>query len=214
MDQSALLRPGLLDGRTIALGGGGPFAASLAVLGATTATLPQTLDEQEATAHVRGALASHGALELLVHDLRPAFGGGGHDGLRAALDGAWVTVRAVANAAWIEPGRPGRIVLVAPAPPGTAVAPAPAGAAAPPAPPGTAPDPHADAVRGAVENIARTLSIEWSRHGIRTVAITPGARTTDGQLAALAAYLASPAGDYFSGARLALGEAPAPPPPD
>jgi NAD(P)-dependent dehydrogenase (short-subunit alcohol dehydrogenase family) len=105
-------------------------------------------------------------------------------------------------------------VLVAPAPPGTAVAPAPAGAAAPPAPPGTAPDPHADAVRGAVENIARTLSIEWSRHGIRTVAITPGARTTDGQLAALAAYLASPAGDYFSGARLALGEAPAPPPPD
>jgi NAD(P)-dependent dehydrogenase (short-subunit alcohol dehydrogenase family) len=185
MDPRSLLRPGLLDGRTIALGGGGPFADGLGGLGATPATLPQTLDEEAAATHVQGALAAHGALDALVHDLRPAFGSGGHDGLRAALDGAWVTIRAVADAAWIEPAKPGRIVLVAPRP-------------------GSA---DAEGVRGAVENMARTLSIEWSRFGIRTVAITPGARTTDGELAALAAYLASPAGDYFSGARLALGEA-------
>lgn len=188
MDPTALLRPGLLDGRTIALGGGGPFGPALAELGATPATLPLTLDEDDAAAHARAAVTAHGALAALVHDLRPAFGSGGHDGLRASLDGAWVTIRAVANAAWIEPARDGgTVVLVAPAP-------------------GGAEDPQAEGVRGAAENIARTLSIEWSRFGIRTVAITPGPRTTDGKLAALAAYLVSPAGDYFSGARLALGE--------
>lgn len=186
MDPSALLRPGLLTGRVVALGGGSAFGPSLAALGATTAALPVTLDEEEAATHAGGALAAHGSLDVLVHDLRPAFGGGGHDGLRAALDAAWVTVRAVANAAWVAGERDGKVALVAPSP--------------------DAADPHAAGVRGAVENMARTLSIEWSRYGIRTVAITPGARTTDGQLAALAAYLASPAGDYFSGARLALGE--------
>ncbi|MDW5594403.1 hypothetical protein VSS74_08650 [Conexibacter stalactiti] len=187
MDPTALLRPGLLDGRTIALGGGGPFGPALAELGATPATLPLTLDEDDAASHARAAVTAHGALDALVHDLRPAFGSGGDDGLGATLDGAWVTIRAVANAAWIEPARAGKVVLVAP-------------------PPRGAEDPQADGVRGAAENIARTLSIEWSRFGIRTVAITPGARTTDGELAALAAYLVSPAGDYFSGARLALGE--------
>lgn len=187
MDPSALLRPGLLAGRVVALGGGSAFGPSLAALGAVTAALPVTLDEDDASAHVLGALRAHGSLDVLVHDLRPAFGDGGHDGLRGALDSAWVTVRAVANAAWVAAERDGRIALVAP-------------------PSGAAPDPDAEAVRGAAENMARTLSIEWSRYGIRTVAITPGAQTTDGQLAALAAYLASPAGDYFSGARLALGE--------
>lgn len=186
MDPTALLRPGLLTGIVIALGGGGPFAPSLVALGATAATLPQTLEEQAASEHAQGALAAHGAIDALVHDLRPAFGVGGVEGLRAALDGAWVTVRAVANAAWVEPGRAGRAVLIAPGP--------------------SSEDPHAEGVRGAAENMARTLSIEWSRFGIRAVAITPGARTTDGELAALAAYLASPAGDYFSGARLSLGE--------
>jgi NAD(P)-dependent dehydrogenase (short-subunit alcohol dehydrogenase family) len=187
MDPTALLRPGLLDGRTIALGGGGPFAPSLTALGATPATLPATADEDEATAHAQAAVAAHGALDGLVHDLRPAFGAGGHAGLRATLDVAWATIRAVANAAWIEPGRAGALVLVAP-------------------PPGGPPRPEAEGVRGAAENIARTLSIEWARFSIGPVAITPGARTTDGELAALAAYLVSPAGAYFSGTRLALGE--------
>ncbi|ADB50009.1 Rossmann-fold NAD(P)-binding domain-containing protein [Conexibacter woesei] len=201
MDASALLRPGLLAGRVVALGGGSAFGPSLAALGAVTAALPVTLDEDDASAHALGALRAHGSLDVLVHDLRPAFGSGGHDGMRAALDSAWVTVRAVANAAWVDAERDGRIALVAP-PPGSADG-----------VPGTgAPDPDAEAVRGAVENMARTLSIEWSRYGIRTVAITPGAQTTDGQLAALAAYLASPAGDYFSGARLALGEVDSPSP--
>jgi len=188
MDPRSLLRPGLLDGVTVALGGGGAFGPELAALGATPATLPVTLDEQSAAEHARAARVAHGGVDVLLHDLRPQFGAGGGDGLRAALDSAWVTVRAVANAAWIgeETGPPGKVVLVAP-------------------PPADG-DPAAAGVRGAAENMARTLSIEWSRFGIRVVALTPGPATGDGELAALAGYLASPAGDYFSGTRLALGE--------
>ncbi|HEX4806027.1 MAG TPA: hypothetical protein VFU94_09010 [Conexibacter sp.] len=189
MDATALLRSGLLDGRLIALGGGGDGAlgAPLAALGARTVRLPATTDEDAMAAAVDPAT------EVLVHDLRPAFA----DGLRAALDLAWVTVRAVANGAFI-PGTDagpasgtrnggGNVTLIAP----------------PASPDG---DPAAAGARAAAENLARTLSIEWARHGIATVAITPAADGDDAQLAALAAYLASAAGDYFSGCRLALGE--------
>src|ERR671934_252664 len=48
--------------------------------------------------------------------------------------------------------------------------------------------------RAGLENLARTLSIEWARHAVTTVAIAPGASTSAGELAALVAYLASPAG--------------------
>lgn len=186
MDATALLRPHLLDGRLVALGGGGDGALGgpLAALGARTAALPATLDEAAMAAAVEPRT------DALVHDLRPAFA----DGLRAALDLAWVTVRAVATVAFIpEAGAGpaagtrggGKVTLIAP----------PAG-----------PHPSAAAARAAAENLARTLSIEWARHGITTVAIAPGAETGEAQLAALAAYIASPAGDYFSGCRLALGE--------
>jgi NAD(P)-dependent dehydrogenase (short-subunit alcohol dehydrogenase family) len=199
MDATALLRPGLLDGRRVALGGGGDagwLAAPLGALGARAELLPALPDEDAMAAAVDPAT------EVLVHDLRPAFAAGGNDALRATLDLAWVTVRAVANAAFIPEWGPGpasgghvaasgtrsggRIALVAPAPDdgGPAVA----------------------GVRAATENLARTLSIEWARHTITTVAITPSAGTDDAQLAALAAFLASPAGDYWSGCRLALGE--------
>jgi len=182
MDATALLRSGLLDGRLVAVGGGAGDAlgAPLAALGARLAPLPTALDEDAMAAAVDPAT------DVLLHDLRPAFA----DGLRAALDLAWVTVRAVANAAFI-PGTPssggGKVTLIAPHA-------APAG------------DPAVAGARAATENLARTLSIEWARHGIATVAITPGADSDDAQLAALAAFLASPAGDYFSGCRLALGE--------
>jgi branched-chain amino acid aminotransferase len=46
--------------------------------------------------------------------------------------------------------------------------------------------------------MARTLSIEWARLGIRPVAVHPGTATPAGEVAELAAYLASPAGAYFS----------------
>ncbi len=193
MDATALLRPGLLDGRAVALGGGGDaFAAPLAALGARLAPLPATLDEDAMAAAVdRGT-------GVLVHDLRPAFA----DGLRAALDLAWVTVRAVATVAFIPRSDP------EPTASGDVAASATGGGKvtliAPPADPGG--DPAVAAARAGAENLARTLSIEWARHGIAIVAITPGPDADDAQLAALAAYLASPAGDYFSGCRLARGD--------
>ncbi len=200
MDATALLRPHLLDGVVVALGGGGANAlgAALAALGAATASLPATPDEDALAAAVDPQT------DVLVHDLRPAFADGGEDRLRATLDLAWVTVRAVANAAFI---------------PGSGAGPASGGHVAASgtrsggkvtlvAPPADEADPAAAGVRAAAENLARTLSIEWARHGIVTVAIAPGAATTDAELAALAAFLASPAGDYWSGCRLSLDELP------
>src|SRR6185436_3313345 len=107
MDATALLRPGLLDGRVVALGGGGPhdaLAGPLAALGAATPRLPATLDEDAMAAAVDPATG------VLLHDLRPAFAAGGDD----ALDLAWVTVRAVASTAFIPDARGGKVALIAP----------------------------------------------------------------------------------------------------
>jgi NAD(P)-dependent dehydrogenase (short-subunit alcohol dehydrogenase family) len=188
MDATALLRPHLLDGLVVAFGGGdaAPLAPPLAALGAVTSSLPATLDEDALSA------AADPLTDVLVHDLRPAFAGGrGDAALRATLDLAWVTVRAVANAAFIPGARGGKVTLIAPRADGSASA-----------------DVAVAGVRAAAENLARTLSIEWARHGIVTAAIAPGAGTANAEIAALAAYLASPAGDYVSGCRLALGELP------
>jgi citronellol/citronellal dehydrogenase len=89
---------------------------------------------------------------------------------------------------------------------------------------------HSSAARAAVENLTRVLSIEWARFGIRLTALAAGhfgtetLRTkyprqvvegvagtvplgrlgTEEEFAWLVAYLATPAGDYFSGAVLTL----------
>jgi NAD(P)-dependent dehydrogenase (short-subunit alcohol dehydrogenase family) len=100
-----------------------------------------------------------------------------------ALEASWRVTQAVANAAFIERGAAGRIVYVAPAPD--------AGV-------------QADAARAGLENLARTLSIEWARYGISPLTIAPGAATSPAEIAALVGYLASPAGAYFSGCLLDL----------
>jgi NAD(P)-dependent dehydrogenase (short-subunit alcohol dehydrogenase family) len=91
--------------------------------------------------------------------------------------------RAVANAAFLPDDRGGRVLFVAPPPD--------AGR-------------HAEAARAGLENLARTLSIEWARHGIVLAAIAPRATSAAGEVATLCAYLASPAGAYFSGCLLDL----------
>jgi hypothetical protein len=111
--------------------------------------------------------------DVLVWDGAAAFAAAaGVDAVRAALDGAWAAIQPRAT-------RPMLLLLLAP-------------------PPG---DAHAEAARAGLENLARTLSIEWARMGIRPVAIHPGAATAAGEVAELAAFLASPAGAYYSGCR-------------
>jgi hypothetical protein len=138
---------------------------------------------------VGAALAELGAstdgdFDAIVYDAREAFADGGAEGLASASAQAWTTIRELAAETLIPAQRPGKVVLIAPRPD--------AGA-------------FAQASRAALENLARTLSVEWARYGITATAITPGATTTDDQLAELVCFLASPAGDYFSGCRFSLG---------
>lgn len=177
-----LFRPGLLDGVAVALAGPvrAPIAATLGDLGADTRALDIASDED--------APPGAAGLHALVFDAAAPFAAASQDDelgpLRAAGDAAWIATRAVANAAWIEPKQPGgKVVLVAPRP---------------------ADGVHAHAARAALENLSRTLSIEWSRYGIRTTTITPGEGTSDDDVAGVVAYLVSRAGDYYSGARLEL----------
>jgi NAD(P)-dependent dehydrogenase (short-subunit alcohol dehydrogenase family) len=185
-DVLQLLRAGLLDGRPVALAGPArpEIADALGALGADVRPLEADLADEAATEEAAAAL---GPVAALVIDAAQRFQDADPADelapLRAALDGAWSAARAIANAAWIEPQAPGKLVLLAPAPGG---------------------GPHAEAARDALENMARTLSIEWSRFGVRSTTIAPGDATPAGEVAALTAYLLSPAGDYFSGCRLDL----------
>jgi citronellol/citronellal dehydrogenase len=103
-------------------------------------------------------------------DAGRVFGAGGEAALRVGLDGSWSAILAGVGA-----DRAGQVLIVGPRPD--------AGA-------------FAGALRAGLENLARTLSIEWSRYGWRTVTILPGRLTSDAELAEVVAFLASPAGDY------------------
>jgi citronellol/citronellal dehydrogenase len=89
---------------------------------------------------------------------------------------------------------------------------------------------HSGAARAAVENMMRTLAIEWARFGIRTCALAAGQFATETlltkypqvvvdnlersipigragraeEMAWLVAYLASPAGDFVSGTTITI----------
>ncbi|MGH2875676.1 MAG: hypothetical protein ACRDLV_05445, partial [Solirubrobacteraceae bacterium] len=173
---------GLLDGRRVALVQADGIGKRLTELRATVETLPADtlVDEQAAAAWARERAPLHG----LVIDAAAVFGEGGAGPLQAALDLAWRATRGVATGAMIEQSDPGRLVLVAPRP--------------------DAGD-HAEAARAGLENMARTLSVEWARFQITAVAIGPGRETADAEVAELAAFVVSPAGGYLSGCRLDLG---------
>ena len=164
---------------------------------------------------VDDVVARHGRVDTLVNnaggqymspaeDLTPK---GFETVVRLNLLGTWLMTHAVATKSMI-PGDGGKVISVTLSPhhglPGMA---------------------HSSAARAAVENLMRVLSIEWARFNIRTTAIASGhfrteaikkypepvqagvARTVPLQRlgeaeeqAWLVAYLASPAGDYYSGA--------------
>lgn len=182
-------------------------------------------EEEQVDALVNETLERHGRIDLLVNNaggqfLTPAediTAKGFRTVMRLNVEGTWLMTHAVATRAMMgEPdGEPrgGKIVNVTLSPhhglPGMA---------------------HSSAARAAVENLTRVLSIEWARFGIRLTAVAAGhfatetlmtkypkpvvdavAGTvplgrlgTEDEFAWLVAYLASPAGDYFSGAILTL----------
>jgi citronellol/citronellal dehydrogenase len=204
-----LLRPGLLEGTSVLLAGTAEPLAPLGVAVSEACTelgahvlmcAADVADEAIVDELVIAAVAESGGLDLLVVDGAGLFAHGtadsadAHAALRICLDATWNVTRAVVNLAFLgaEPSssnRPGscsptrRILYLAPA--------SDAGE-------------HAGAARAGLENLGRTLSIEWARHGITLVTIAPGETTAAGEVAALTAYLASPAGAYFSGCLLDL----------
>jgi NAD(P)-dependent dehydrogenase (short-subunit alcohol dehydrogenase family) len=232
-ESSELLRAGLLDGVGVLLaraaagereragepesarGRSSPGAAlrsGCEALGARvieTAMLadgtPHARREGELEAEIDGELA-RGAIDMLVVDAAEVYATAAHravgaaergalseasaggdaaerDALAACLGASWEITRATVGRAFLAREHGGRIVYLAPA--------ADAGE-------------HAEAARAGLENLARTLSIEWARRRITAVAIAPAASTRAGEVAALVAYLASPAGAYFSGCLLDL----------
>src|ERR687885_2908104 len=176
-------------------------------------------EEDHVTALVDGVLERHGRLDTLVNnaggqymspaeDLTPK---GFDTVVRLNLIGTWLMTHAVATRAMIPAGG-GKIVNVTLSPHH-----------------GLPAMTHSSAARAAVENMTRVLSIEWARFQIKLPAIAAGhfdtearekypepvragvARTVPLQRlgrpeehAWLCAFLASPAGDYYSGAVITL----------
>jgi citronellol/citronellal dehydrogenase len=216
IDATEMLRPGLLAGvgvvvaRARSAGALEPRAALTAGVAGACSALGASVfecslaasgeleaDDAATRESVEQALAELSEVSLLLVDAASSFSaahdsdaagcdrqaGAGAADLVRALEASWRITQAVANAVFIERGASGRIVYVSPAPD--------AGA-------------QADAARAGLENLARTLSIEWARYGIAPLTIAPGAATSPAEIAALVGYLASPAGDYFSGCLLDL----------
>lgn len=244
---SRIFADGLLDGQVIVVTGGGSglgraTAIELTACGATVVVAgrrPEPLeetaamceggrchsqqcdirDEAQVASLVDAVLDRHGRIDTLVNNAGGQFMSPAEDisakGFRTVvglnLEGTWLMTYAVATRAMI-PGGGGKVVNVTLSPhhglPGMA---------------------HSSAARAAVENMTRTLSIEWARFNIRLTAIASGHFATDvlrkypkpvyegvartvpaGRLgrpeeqAWLIAYLASPAGDYHSGSVLTI----------
>ncbi|HEX2467730.1 MAG TPA: SDR family oxidoreductase [Solirubrobacterales bacterium] len=247
---SSIFVAGLLDGQVCVVSGAGTglgkaTALELARLGATVVgcgrrrePLDRTVAEIEALggvaeaqsmdirdddavdALVDGVLERHGRLDLLVNNAGGQFLSPAEaispKGFRTVIElnvtGTWLMTHAAATKAFI-PRRSGKVVSITISPhngmPGMV---------------------HSGAARAAVENMMRTLSIEWARFQIKLCAIAAGQfdtevlrtkyprpvaenvhRTvplqrlgTEQEMAWMIAYLASPAGDFVSGAVLTL----------
>ena len=165
-----ILRDGVLAGTHVVVAGAGELGVAVreraAALGASVSAREVDPWGEE--------VPFEGEADVLVYDAP--------EGMQAALDGAWLTIRPVARAAMIERGG-GLIVLLAPQP-------------------GSA---EAEAARAGLENLARTLSVEWARFAVRPVAILPGDATSPAEVAELVAFLVSPAGGYYSGCAFTMG---------
>jgi citronellol/citronellal dehydrogenase len=242
---SRIFAPGLLDGRVCVVSGAGTglgkaTSLELARLGATVVGCgrrPEPLegmvaevteaggvaesepldirDSEAVDGFIDGVVERHGRLDVLVNNAGGQFLSPAEaitpNGFRTVIElnvqGTWQMTHAAATKAFI-PQREGKVVSLTVSPhmgfPGMV---------------------HTGAARAGVENMMRTLSIEWARFGVRAVAVAVGqfdtetlrtkypkqvvdnvANTvplgrlgTEQEMAWLVAYLASPAGDFFSG---------------
>jgi citronellol/citronellal dehydrogenase len=244
-EPSQIFRPGLLDGQVCVVSGAGtglgkatalelarlgakiavcgrrpePIEAAVAEIeaagGEASATAMDIREEHAVDGFVDEVLERYGRLDVLVNNAGGQFMGPAEaitpKGFRTVIElnvlGTWLMTHAAATKAFIPQGG-GKVVSVTLSPhngmPGMA---------------------HSGAARAAVENMMRTLSVEWARFQIKLCAIAAGQfdtetlRTkypkevveaipqtvplgrlgTEEEWAWLIAYLASPAGDFFSG---------------
>lgn len=188
------LRDDLLEGVSVLLArpghaasptptGSGPAPAIGSAIGglgaAVTAFTPELDETGEGGAEW---VRARGRFDALLFDASQAALAGVED-LRTLTEDAWGAVSACATAGFIPDADGGRIVLLTPA---------------------RESGPYASAAASALENLARTLSVEWARHAITTTAVVPSIATDSADLHAAVAFLLSRAGAYFSGTRLDL----------
>jgi citronellol/citronellal dehydrogenase len=191
-------------------------AADTAAVGAVHPLVCDIREEEQVGRFVDRVLAEHHRIDMLVNNaggqfLAPAESitpKGFRTVIRLNVEGTWLVTHAVATKAMIPSGRGGRVVSVTLSPhngmPGMA---------------------HSGAARAAVENLMRTLSVEWARFGIGLLAVAAGQFETQTLLtkypqaivervadtiparrlgsahefAMLLTYLCSPAAEFLSG---------------
>ena len=247
---SSIFLPGLLEGQVCVISGAGTglgraAANELAGLGATVVgcgrreePLAEMVaevtgagakaesdaldirDDEAVDAFIDGVVERHGRIDVLVNNAGGQFMSPAEaispKGFRTVMElnvqGTWHMTHAAATKAFI-PQNGGKVLSVTLSPhngmPGMV---------------------HSGAARAAVENMMRTLSVEWSRFQIKLVALAAGQfdtetlRTkypkvvvdnvastvplgrlgTESEMAWLIAFLASPAGDFFSGTTITI----------
>jgi NAD(P)-dependent dehydrogenase (short-subunit alcohol dehydrogenase family) len=199
--------PWLEGKRALVVGAGAAVdavAEALAAHGADVAKLPAAIDELAVTALLAEAQAQlKGSVDLLVHAgvtprAQPALDMRMNDwraNVSADLDSRFLTMAAFARQR-IAAQAPGSVLLLM----------APAGSV----------DAGAGTINGTLENLVKSLAVEWARDGIRVNAIASRHAMPGGSdavalqsLGHLAAYMLSDYGAYITGTTSGVDELPA-----